>query len=111
MSSSPDALRAFLERPDRHPHTLSFVELQGFLFAVVNAPEVIVPSEWTPAVFGHEEIVFDDFEQASTIQTALIAEYNLVNEFCLRGGPGLPPGFELRDDPIPVVLLASCSVQ
>ena len=55
MSSSSEALRAFLEHPNRSPGTLQLDELRGFLFAVANAPEIIVPSEWIPAVFDDKE--------------------------------------------------------
>ena len=39
-------LARFLADPARPAHTLRYHELQGFLFAVASAPEVIPPSEW-----------------------------------------------------------------
>ena len=45
-------LARFLADPARPAHTLRYHELQGFLFAVASAPEVIPPSEWLPRIFG-----------------------------------------------------------
>jgi yecA family protein len=96
MSSSAAALRDFLERRPRT--TLRYPELQGFLFAVANAPELILPSEWIPAVFDEDEPEFTDADEARLINTALMEEYNAVNDASLLGT--LPPGCELRDDPM-----------
>ena len=45
-SSDPSALRAFLDHPSRPTGALSYHELQGFLFTVVSAPELIPPSDF-----------------------------------------------------------------
>jgi hypothetical protein len=39
------ALAAFLADPERPVGTLTYHELQGFLFAVAAAPELVPPSE------------------------------------------------------------------
>ena len=46
--ASAPSLRIFLEHPARPADTLTYHELQGFLFAVVSAPELVRPSEWLP---------------------------------------------------------------
>ena len=48
-------LARFLADPARPANTLRYHELQGFLFAVASAPEVIPPSEWLPRIFGEAE--------------------------------------------------------
>jgi len=96
MSSSAAVLRDFLERRPRT--TLRYPELQGFLFAVANAPELILPSEWIPAVFDEDEPEYKDADEARIVNTALMEEYNAVNDASLL--PTLPPGCELRDDPM-----------
>ena len=53
--ASVDSLRAFLEQPARPAGTLTYHELQGFLFAVVSAPELVRPSEWLPLIFNEQE--------------------------------------------------------
>ena len=83
MSSSADVLRAFLEHPDRPEGTLTFDQLRGFFFAVVNAPELIMPSDWIPAIFGDGKQTFANIEEANVIYQALKDEYNAVNEFSL----------------------------
>jgi uncharacterized protein len=77
---------------------LRYSELQGFLFAVVHAPEVVPSSDWIPAVFGGEEPEFTDADEARTITTALMEEYNAVSAVSRDGL--LPPGCVLLDDPM-----------
>jgi len=96
MSSSAAALRTYLDSRPRN--TLRYPELQGFLFAVANAPEIILPSEWMPAVFDEDEPEFKDADEARLVNMALMEEYNAVNAASLQGT--LPPGCQLRDDPL-----------
>jgi uncharacterized protein len=104
MSSTADVLRAFLEHPDRPEGTLTFDQLRGFFFAVVNAPELIMPSDWIPAIFGDGNQSFADVEEADTIHQALQREYNAVNEFSLMvvqtEDGALPPETSLLEDPM-----------
>ena len=51
------ALRSFLDHPARPAGTLCYHELQGSLFTIASAPELVRPPEWMP-------IVFDDHEAA-----------------------------------------------
>jgi uncharacterized protein len=98
MSETAAALHAFLEHPDRPPGTLNYAQLQGFLFAVAGAPELILPSEWMPEALGGGMPEFENADVAGTIHTALIEEYNAVNHASLKGET--PPGCVLRDDPM-----------
>ena len=92
MSSSDLILRAFLEHPSRPPGTLSLGELRGFLFAVTNAPDMILPSEWVPAIFDDQDAEFADADEAQRITTALMEEYNAVGAASLHADAMLPPG-------------------
>jgi uncharacterized protein len=98
MLESAAALRAFLEHPDRPAGTLNYAQLQGFLFAVAGAPELILPSEWMPEVLGGDTPEFRNVDEARTIQSALVEEYNAVNDASLQGD--IPPGCVLRDEPM-----------
>ena len=40
-SSDPGALQAFLDHPSRPEGTFRYHELQGFLFTIVSAPELV----------------------------------------------------------------------
>ena len=103
MSSSVDVLRTFLDHPDRPQDALRFDQLHGFLFAIANAPEVIMPSEWLPLVFGEPSPTFRDEDEVRAISGALLGEYNVVNEFSTNVADtdegGVPPGCRLLDDP------------
>jgi yecA family protein len=62
-----NALRLFLEHPDRPPGTLRYHELQGFLFAIASAPELVPPSEWMPMVFGGHEAGYESLTEAKAV--------------------------------------------
>lgn len=52
-------------------------ELDGFLAGVIVCPEMIMPSEWMPVVWGQDEgPVFDDVEQAQAISDLILGHYN-----------------------------------
>ena len=67
-SPDPSALQAFLEHPARPAGTLSYHELQGFLFTVVSATEWIPLSEWLPSIFGERDDVLANFEDEAPIE-------------------------------------------
>ena len=66
-SSDPGALQAFLDHPSRPEGTFRYHELQGFLFTVVSAPEIVPPSEWLPIIFGDEKAAYASLDQANEI--------------------------------------------
>lgn len=55
---------------------MTLTELDGFLTAIVVCPEMIMPSEWMPEIWGSDEPVFDDMEQAQTITGGIMGRYN-----------------------------------
>jgi uncharacterized protein len=89
------ALRRLLES-DRCPEgTLTYDALHGFLFAVLNGPEVIPPSEWIPEIFAGGEPVYDSPEQLQAVIDELMAVHN---EVVAELEPGaLPPGVRFVD--------------
>jgi len=54
-------------------------ELEGFLFAVACAPDIVRPSEWSDAVLADSE-PFDDEAEAGDAIGALIALYATIQE-------------------------------
>ena len=74
-ASDPGALRAFLEHPSRAAGTLSYDELQGFLFTVVSAPEMIPMSEWMPIIFAGEDVDYANVEEAKAVIGQIMALY------------------------------------
>ena len=97
-ASDPGALRAFLEHPSRAAGTLSYHELQGFLFTVVSAPELVRPSEWLPIIFAGEEAGFTSPDEAQGILGQIMALYNTINAAVLDPPTLLPADCPLRDD-------------
>jgi uncharacterized protein len=91
------SLAAFLADQRRPAGTLSYHELQGFLFAVVSAPELIAPSEWMPLVFGDKQAGYESLEEAQAIMQELMALYNAINDGA-RGAATLPANCTFRDD-------------
>ena len=96
--SDPSLLQAFLEHPSRPPGTLSYHELQGLLFTVVSAPEMVPPSAWLPIIFGGDEAGFTSPEQAQEILGQIMALYNTINAAVLDPPMLLPADCPLRDD-------------
>ena len=65
-------LTPFLASPQRPGGTLTFHQLQGFLFAIACAPELIKPSEWLPLVFNEQEAGYANEEEARSVLQALM---------------------------------------
>lgn len=51
-------------------------ELDGFLAGVIVCPDLIMPSEWMPVVWGGDAPVFDTMEQAQTVNDLIMGHYN-----------------------------------
>ena len=90
------SLHAFLEQPSRPAGTLTYHELQGFLFAVVSAPELIRPSEWLPIIFNDREAGYATLEEANAILGLIMALYNEINATVLEERVGLPADCHVR---------------
>ena len=97
-ASDPGALRAFLDHPSRPAGTFTYHELQGLLFTVVSAPEMVPPSAWLPIIFRGDEAGFTSPEQAQEILGQIMALYNAINAAVIDPPPLLPADCPLRDD-------------
>ena len=89
-------LASFLEDPARPAGTLRYHALQGFLFAVASAPELVRPSEWVPVVFGDDDAGFDSVREAQAILNELMVVYNAVNASVAGEQAALPPDCRFR---------------
>lgn len=94
----PDALEAFLADPARPAGTLSYHELQGFLFTLASSPELVPPSEWMPMVFDEQEAGYATLEEAQTVIGELMALYNAVNAAVAEEPVAQPVDCVFRDD-------------
>ena len=91
-------LSAFLEDPARPVGTLRYHELQGFLFSIVCAPELIRPSEWMPLVFGDADAGYASLDEAKLAIGELMSLYNVVNASVNAETAALPSECAFRDD-------------
>jgi yecA family protein len=66
-------LLAMTKEPD---DTFSYDELLGYMFGLAMTPDIIVPNEWMPVIFGGELPPFDSIEQMQTMTDSLIEVYN-----------------------------------
>ena len=73
-----DLLDAYLLSDQSPPECMMLSDLDGFLTGVAIGPEVVMPSEWLPHVWGGEEPVFDDPAQASAILGTIMGRYNAI---------------------------------
>ena len=69
-------LEAFLESEACDDETMTLSQAQGFLTAVVSGPDLVMPSEWMPQIWGHPE--FDTEAQAQKMTGLLMRVYNEV---------------------------------
>ena len=89
-------LKAFLASPDRPEGTLRYHELQGFLFAIGSAPELVSPSVWLPLIFAKGDPVFASKKEADRIVGSIMSLYNGINRDILAERVCLPESCQPR---------------
>ena len=78
ITADLDVLDAFLMSGRAPENSMGLSDLDGFLTAIVVGPELIMPSEWLPVVWGDEEPTFDSTEEADRIHSVIMARYNEI---------------------------------
>jgi uncharacterized protein len=64
---------------DRAPENcMQLSDLDGFLTAVAIGPELIMPSEWLPVIWGEGEPEFESAEEAQGVIGAIMGRYNEI---------------------------------
>jgi uncharacterized protein len=91
-------LKALLSGPKRPAGAMSYHELQGFLFTIAAAPEMVMPSEFLPLVWGDREPDFADGVEAQAIIGGILFSFNEISAGMSDGGTGLPDDCRFRDD-------------
>src|SRR5258708_18423719 len=51
-------------------------DLDGFLTGIVVGPELIMPSEWLPVIWGGGEPEFESAAEAQTVLGTIMARFN-----------------------------------
>ena len=72
-----EALDRFL-MSDRSPGTEMLSDLDGFLTGIAIGPELVLPSEWLPLVWGGEAPEFADESEAKAVLGAIMGRYNEI---------------------------------
>src|SRR5215210_567487 len=83
-----DLLDAYLLSDQSPPECMLLSDLDGFLTGIAIGPEVVMPGEWLPHVWGGEEPVFDDHLQASAILGTIMGRCNAVLRDTAAGASG-----------------------
>jgi uncharacterized protein len=64
---------------DRSPSDIMMLsDLDGFLTGIAVGPELVLPSEWLPLVWGGEAPEFADEDEAKAVLGAIMARYNEI---------------------------------
>lgn len=88
-----DRLSTYLLSDNAPDNALCVSEIDGFLTAVLIGPEVIMPSEWLPVVWGGGKPKFDDMAETQAIMGTLIGRYNEIAHGLANDPPHLAPIF------------------
>lgn len=76
MEIDIDALDEFLMSDQAPLDCMMLPDLDGFLTGIAIGPELIMPSEWMPVIWGGEQVSFDNEQQAQTILGTIMGRYN-----------------------------------
>ena len=73
-----EALDRFLASDRSPPESMMLSDLDGFLTGIAVGPELVLPSEWLPQIFGGEAPEFTDEAEAKAILGAVMGRYNEI---------------------------------
>src|ERR1051326_2329784 len=69
---------SYLESDRSPPESMLISDLDGFLTAVAIGPELIKPSEWLRVIWGGEQPIFADENEAQAVLDAIMNRYNQI---------------------------------
>src|SRR5690242_8084024 len=81
-----DALDDYLMSDHAPDDSMGLSDLDGFLTAIVVGPELILPSEWLPVIWGGDEPAFETETEMRTVLTTIMGRYNQIVE-AFEGDP------------------------
>ena len=84
-------LTKLLSTASNQDKVMTLDELYGFLFGLAIIPEMLVPSQWIPTVFGGEEMCdIEDEKEGERLLGSLFSAYNRINTECSDGKFAFP---------------------
>ncbi len=86
-------LDRFLLSDQAPPNSMGISDLDGFLTGVAIGPELIMPSEWMPVVWGGDTPQFKNAREAERVLSALMERYNEIVGGFDRSPPAFAPIF------------------
>jgi uncharacterized protein len=86
-----EALDRFLMSERSPPQSMMLSDLDGFLTGIAVGPELVLPSQWLPLVFGGDAPEFADEAEAKAILGAIMGRYNEI--LCQVADDDLQPLF------------------
>lgn len=80
MTNNPlSGWMAFLASPAAPATAMRPLELEGFLTGLAVSPEVIPPSIWAEYIWGEQEPLFDNQEQAYATLAGVLGHYTFIS--------------------------------
>ena len=73
-----DALDGYLMSDHAPDDSMGLSDLDGFLTGIVVGPELILPSEWLPVIWGGEEPEFETEAEMRTVLGTIMGRYNEI---------------------------------
>jgi uncharacterized protein len=73
-----DELDDYLMSDHAPDDSMGVSDLDGFLTGIVVGPELILPSDWLPVIWGGEEPVFHTEDEMRTILGTIMGRYNEI---------------------------------
>ena len=73
-----DELAEYLDSDQSPDDCMGLSDLDGFLTGIIIGPHLIMPSEWLPMIWGHEEPEFESTAHAETIVGLIMGRYNEI---------------------------------
>jgi uncharacterized protein len=93
VSIDLDALDDYLMSDHAPDDSMGLSDLDGFLTGIVVGPELILPSEWLPVIWGGEEPVFHTEGEMRTILGTIMGRYNEIVACLIKNPDGIDPIF------------------
>ncbi len=81
-----DALDDYLMSDHAPDDSMGLSDLDGFLTGIVVGPELILPSEWLPVIWGGDEPEFETEDEMRTVLGLIMGRYNEI-VVCLNTDP------------------------
>jgi uncharacterized protein len=73
-----DALDDYLMSDHAPDDSMGLSDLDGFLTGIVVGPELILPSEWMPVIWGGKEPEFESEEEMRAVLGTIMGRYNEI---------------------------------